>query len=307
MIINKNTVDGLFQNLNVRWQEGLTGYVPEWQKIAMKESSTSASELYTWYGRNPAMKRWVGEKTIKSLKAYQYTLTNEDFEATIEVDRNDIKDDRLGGYGTQAQQFGQSAAELPDTLILDEAANNVFVNECYDGQPFVDTDHPMENSDGSVTVVSNKVTPALSSATEAAAIASLGLAMTTMQGFLDTEGKPLKRKPTTLMVPPALMYVALKLATHEFLTDGSENPFRGMIEVFVNRSLTDTAAWYVLDTSGIYKPFVLQEREPAHFVSMTDPNSENVFSRKKFLFGNEGRATSGYSFWQLIVGSDGTT
>jgi phage major head subunit gpT-like protein len=48
---------------------------------------------------------------------FNYTIRNKDWEATIEVDRNDIEDDTMLGYAQQAQGAGQSAAELPADII----------------------------------------------------------------------------------------------------------------------------------------------------------------------------------------------
>jgi phage major head subunit gpT-like protein len=35
----------------------------------------------------------VGDKVVKQLKGHAYTIVNDDFEATVEIDRNDIEDD----------------------------------------------------------------------------------------------------------------------------------------------------------------------------------------------------------------------
>ncbi|WP_337050247.1 Mu-like prophage major head subunit gpT family protein, partial [Serratia fonticola] len=74
---------------------------------------TTGTEDYAWLSDFPRMREWIGEKTLRSLAAFNYTLKNRDFDATVEVDRNDIKDDRLGIYGIKAQSAGQSAALWP--------------------------------------------------------------------------------------------------------------------------------------------------------------------------------------------------
>ncbi len=92
----------------------------------------------------------------KALEAFKYAIVNDDWEATVEVDRNDIEDDTLGIYAPMAQEAGFSAKQLPDEIDAD-LKNNAFVNLCYDGQYFYDTDHPVADSS-----VSNKGTAALS-------------------------------------------------------------------------------------------------------------------------------------------------
>jgi phage major head subunit gpT-like protein len=55
------------------------------------------------------------------------------------------------------------------------------------------------------------------------------------------------------------------------------------------------------------KPLIYQERKKPEFVEQTDYNADNVFMRKKFLFGAEARAAGGYGFWQMAYGSTGET
>lgn len=50
------------------------------------------------------MREWIGDKVVKSLAAFNYTIRNKDWEATVEVDRNDIEDDQIMGYALQAKE-----------------------------------------------------------------------------------------------------------------------------------------------------------------------------------------------------------
>ena len=304
MLVNKSTLGAVFVNLNSIFNKAFAGAEPMYQKIAMRVPSTTSAEDYGWLSKFPKMRRWVGEKLVKKLKAYKYTVVNEDWEVTVEVDRNDIEDDKLGIYAPQAQSAGVSSKMLPDEIV-GELVNGAFTEECYDGQYFCDTDHPVMDSDGNETSVSNKLTAVLSVATQAAAIASFGAAKTMMRQFKDEEGRSLKTKPSVLMVGPALEDTAETLRTAERLEDGKVNIYRNTFEVVVNDEITSSTAWFLLDTTKPVKPFIYQERKKPVFVQQTDPQADNVFKRKKFLFGAEARAAGGYGFWQLCVGSTG--
>ncbi|MCG9111156.1 Mu-like prophage major head subunit gpT family protein, partial [Laribacter hongkongensis] len=247
----------------------------------------------------PRMRKWIGEKAVKALAASQYTIVNDDWEATVEVDRNDIKDDQLGIYRPQAEMAGFSAKQLPDEIIFDLVSQG-FTRPCYDGQYFFDTDHPVNGQS-----VSNKGTKKLSIATLAAARASYGAARTAMKKFRDDEGRPLNITPSVLLVPSALEDDANLLMTVERLEDGKPNPYRNTATVVVAPWLTSDTAWFLLDTSKPVKPFIYQEREKPVFVQQTDPQADDVFNRKKFKFGAEARAAGGYGFWQLAYGSTG--
>lgn len=300
MLINKGTLSAIFVNLKTTFNNSFEAAPSQWNKIAMLVPSTGKSNDYHWLSNFPRMQKWIDEKSVKSLSAFKYSIVNDDWEATVEVDRNDIEDDNLGIYAPQAQMAGYSAKQLPDEIVFDLVSAG-FSSLCYDGQYFFDTDHPVKGAS-----VSNKGTKALSVATSAAAQASYGAARTAMKKFKDEEGRPLNINPNILLVGPALEDTARALLTVDRLEDGKPNPYKGTAELVVDARITSDTAWYLLDTSKPVKPFIYQERKKPVFVEQTDPHVEDVFNRKKFKFGAEARAAGGYGFWQLAYGSDGT-
>lgn len=299
MLVNKENIGNVFISLKTTFNNAFSAAPSVWQKIAMKITSTTSQNDYAWLSKFPKMRAWVGDKNVKSLEAAKYTIPNKDWEATIEVDRNDIEDDQLGIYGPQAQMAGESAAQLPDEIVID-LVNGGFTNACFDDQYFFDTDHQVAGAS-----VSNKLTVALSVATQAAAIASYGAARTAMRKFKDDEGRPLNITPDVLLVGPALEHIGLAIVNNDRLDDGKANPFKGTATVVVDARITSDTAWFLLDTTKAVKPFIYQERKAPVFVEQTSPENDDVFNRKKFKFGAEARAAGGYGFWQLAIGSTG--
>lgn len=300
MLINKSNISAVFVNLRTEFNRAFGAAPSQWQKVAMKIPSTSGQNDYAWLANFPKMRQWIGEKNIRALSAYKYSVENEDWEATVEVDRNDIEDDNLGIYGPQAQMAGFSAAQLPDEIVF-SLVNAAFTALCFDGQYFCDTDHSVAGSS-----VSNKGTAALSASTQALAISSYGAGRSAMMQFKDDEGRPLGVVPDTLLVGPALGDVAFTLINSDRLDDGKANPYKGTASVVVAPWVTSTTAWFLLDTRKPVKPFIYQERNAPVFVQQTSPESDDVFMRKKFKFGAEARAAGWYGFWQLCYGSVGT-
>jgi phage major head subunit gpT-like protein len=300
MIVNKAALDSVFTGLKTIFNNALKAMTGNWQATAMEVPSTSSEEDYSWLSRFPMMRKWVGEKHVKALEAGKYTAKNEDWETTIEVDRNDIEDDKLGIYNTQAHMAGDSAGELND-IIVDSLKNDAFVSNGIDGQYFYDTDHEISGAS-----VSNKGTAVLSTATAAAALASYGAARTAIMKFTDDEGMPLRLKPDTLEVPPALEATGRKLLEADKLDDNSPNPYKGTAKLEVNPGLTSDTAWFLHVTSKAVKPFIVQMRKKPVFVSQTSMENDDVFNKRKYKFGAEARATGVYGFWQLSYGSDGT-
>lgn len=301
MIVNKSSLSEIFINLKTLFNNALKIASTKWQLIALKVPSGSALNNYKWLSQFPGMKKWIGEKQIKSLEGFNYTIVNDDWEATIEVDRNDIEDDNLGIYAPQATMAGDSAGSLPDEIVAD-LVNGAFAAKCYDGQFFFDTDHPVGNG-----VKSNKGTAHLSADTPALALASYGAARTALMKMTNDEGRPLNITPDILLLPPALEAVGNVLMTADKLNDNSPNPYKGTAKVVVWPRLTSDTAWFLLCTDKAVKPFIYQERKPPYFVQQTNMDSDNVFMNKKYRYGVEARAAGGYGFWQLAFGSDGTT
>lgn len=299
MIINKTTIEAIFINLMTTFMNAFEAAPATWEKIAMRVPSTGKQNDYSWLSNFPKMRKWIGDKAVQALAAFKYTVVNDDWEATVEVDRNDIEDDNLGIYAPQAQMAGFSAKQLPDEIVY-TLVNGGFTNLCYDGKAFFATNHPVAGAN-----VSNKGTAALSISTLALAQASYGAARTALRKMRDDEGRPLNITPNVLLVPPALEDTGRALLTNDRLEDGKPNPYKGTAELVVDARLTSDTAWFVLDTMKPLKPFFYQERKVPNFVQQTDPQSESVFMRKKFKFGAEARAAGGYGFWQLAYGSTG--
>lgn len=299
MLVNKATIAAVFLTLKTTFNNAFDAAPSQWQETAMLVPSGSSQNDYTWLSKFPRMRKWIGDKTIKMLEAFKYTVVNDDFEATVEVDRNDIEDDNLGIYAPQAKMAGFSAKQLPDEIVAD-LKNNAFANKCYDGQYFYDSDHPVAG-----VSVANLGTAALSAATITAARASYGAGRLAIMSFKDDEGRPLALVPDTLEVPPALESTGKILCYNDKLEDDKPNPFKGTAKLVVNPRLTSTTAWFLHVTSMPVKPFVYQERKAPVFVEQTDPQADDVFNRKKYKFGAEARAAGGYAFWQMSWGSTG--
>lgn len=303
MLINKSNLESIFINLKTTFNKAFEAAPSLWQKTTMRVPSGSSQNDYGWLSRFPKMRKWLGDKVVKSLAAFKYTVVNDDYEATVGVKRNDIEDDNLGIYAPMAQEAGYSSKQLPDEIDAD-LKNNAFASECYDGQYFYDTDHPV-GKQGEESSVSNLGTAALSAATTAAATASYGAARAAIMSFKDDEGRPLGLIPDLLEVPPALEATARLICENDKLTDQSPNPYKGTAMVLVNPRLTSSTAWFLHVTTRALKPFIYQERKVPVFVSQTSMENDDVFMRGEYKFGAEARAAGGYGLWQLSYGSTG--
>jgi phage major head subunit gpT-like protein len=61
--------------------------------------------------------------------------------------------------------------------------------------------------------------------------------------------------------------------------------------------------WFLLDTSKALRPIVYQKRRDFALISKDQPDDDNVFHRKEFIYGTDGRCSVGYGLWQLAYAS----
>jgi len=65
----------------------------------------------------------------------------------------------------------------------------------------------------------------------------------------------------------------------------------------------DGTPWFLAVNGRKVQPIIFQNRKPYSFVSKDAPTDENVFMRKKFLYGTDSRNNAGYGLWQFCWGS----
>jgi phage major head subunit gpT-like protein len=184
------------------------------EQVAMTVPATTRIVDYKFLLDFPMVREWIGDRQISSLEPKAYQVETKDWEATVELDRNDIEDDQLGLFNPIVAALAQEAKKHPEKLVA-ELLKNGATTPCYDGENFFDTDHPV----------------------------------------------------------------------------GSGNA--------ANYDAGASTAWYLLDTSRAFRPFIFQLRRGVQLVRMDRPEDEPVFLRKKFRYGVDYRGAAAYGLWQL--------
>jgi len=292
MIINSQTLRGIYVAFNTLFTKAFEGQKPTYERVATVVPSTTDVETYAWLGDIPGMREWVGDREIQNLSGSDYSIKNKDFELTVGVPRNSIEDDKIGLYNPSIQMLGESAAMHPDELVYALLASG-FTAKCYDGKAFFAADHDVAGK-----AVSNKITDKLS-------LDAYVTARSMMIGYKNSKGRSLGLMPDLLVVPPALEKQARDILVADFI-NGTKNTMQGTAEIHVEPRLTSDSAWFLLATKRPIKPLIYQQRKKAKFVSITDETAPNVFMSKKYLYGADSRGNAGFGFWQMGVGSDGT-
>ena len=194
MIINSGTIREAFQSFNTVFNKAFQEMEAQYPRVAMEVPSETRDESYAWLGAVPSMREWVGNREIKSLTAYGYTIRNKDFEATVSVPRNDLEDDRIGVYKPMFQNLAYSARRHADKLVFGLFPRS-FTEKCFDGQPFISDSHTPAIEGKKVKPQSNKgiykLTPD-----------SYGAARTQMMCLVNDEGEVMNIVPDLLVVAP---------------------------------------------------------------------------------------------------------
>lgn len=226
MLISTTSLNAIRVGFNGAFNRGLGQAETQYGRVATTVPSTTKENRYGWLGKMPNVRQWIGPRVVHGIGEHDYSIKNVPYELTLGVDRDDIEDDNLGVYDPLFVEFGESVAAHPDLLVWNLLKAG-FDTECYDGQYFFDSDHPVLDEDGAETTVSN------------------------------TGG-------------------------------GSGTP------------------WFLMSTKRAIKPIIYQERRKPEFVALDNPNDENVFRNKEFLYGTDLRCNVGFGFWQMAYGSKQT-
>lgn len=223
-IINAEQISQLGTAANASFQRGLSkkGTAPH-TRVASRVNSTTGKEEYSWLGKWPRIREWVGERVLNQLKASTYTIKNKPFETTVVVDRDDIEDDNVGLYAPMFEELGQEVFDFPNELVFSLLKNGNSIL-CYDGQYFFDIDHPVVDANGVEQSVSN--------------------------------------------------------------WGGGTGDL-----------------WILMDTSRGLKPVIHQVRRDFGTVGLDNPDDPNVFYRKEYVYGTDGRMNVGFAFWQVAYAS----
>lgn len=266
----------------------------EFSKIFKVKDSKQASEKELGMG---AMQAWGERVNETDNVAYQKigegllrTYTHKEFASGFAVGKRLYEDELYGVINGMAEDLGRAGR----TKVETDAAglfNDAFTTNLYDSVPLISASHPYEG--GKSGTQSNLVEGALSDTT-------LKQAITKMRGLNDNGGKKIVFTPDTLIVPPALEWLAMELtqSTNKPGTaDNDINTLSGKLKVMVYDYLTDDDAWFVVDSKRHKLTFFW--RVKPDFGKATD--SDNFVSK----YNGRMRYSFGASAWQGIVGSAG--
>jgi phage major head subunit gpT-like protein len=311
MLLTTTTAEKLFVQFSAQFQAAFDAVPTYVDGYCTTMPSATKENLYHWIAQLPGMKEWVGEFMLENVSLRDYTVRNKIYKEAIKLDKWDVKNDQHGAFSPIVDAFGQAVRRWPDEVMAAVAEAGKSTN-CYDGQWFFDTDHPICLDDpGLGTFSNNLVGSTYNLATDPLGVWQAG--SEAMAAFKGEAGKTLAVQADTIMVPPSLRRWAVQAAKAEIVPQtftsnsnanasaaGVSNVYMGDFKVIVNPYLTE-AACYIMCCNRAVKPFVWQLREAPQFVNLVDPTLPNMFNERAFVYGAEGAGAGAYSLPFLAV------
>lgn len=246
-------------------------------QVGMEVGSRQETENYKLIGATPALRQWIGGRSAKSLRTAGVSVTNQPFEATLIVDRKDLRRDKTGFIRARIDQmvsrYMQHWAKLLTTLR--EAGGSTV---CFDGQYFYDNDHSFGDSGTlkNLLTSSEYSNLAITTANAPTAIEMAKAILDVVQHFYtlkDDQGEPANEdaKQFAVQVPANMFAATIQALSSNFLSTGTgavDNPLLVSRDAFkiipvVNPRLTDDDVFYVDRIDGAAKPFILQSEPVA--------------------------------------------
>lgn len=272
-------------------------------RVAMRIGSDQAVETYAWLGSSPAMREFIAGRQPAELKENSFTISNKDYETSLQIKIKDMRRDKLGMIQMRVNQLADRAMDHPAKLL----SNLILAGEatvCYDGQYFFDTGH----ADGDSGTLSNSIqfdsASTTAPTTDEMADAILK-SIEKMYSFKDDKGEPINQSARSfdVMVPTHFMGAALKATTAILGTGGASATLPSLsryfdINVVPNARLNAwTTKFVTMRTDEAAKPFILQEEGPMDVMALGE-GSEYAQLNKECLFGIDWSGNVGYAWWQ---------
>jgi phage major head subunit gpT-like protein len=309
MFISPATMNALFTTFETQWQYAYEQIPTVYQNIATTYPSSSRFQTYAWPAQVPRMRQWLGDRIANNMAPYVQTVENLDWEDTLILPRNMIEDDQYDVFASSSiLQLAQAAKKQPDYLLVSAMVNGA-TTIIWDNANFFDTAHPVDVRNAALSTQANKF------ASTALTPDNYFVVRAAMMSFKAESNKPLGVMPDTLVVAPKLEAQGRQILHADFIAPATlaaqtqvgsnQNFWKGTAELLVIPELTgqfaNDAAWMLIDTKKVVRPFIWQLRKPAEFTYLNNPSDPNVFDRNEFKYGVFLRGQLSYSLWFLAA------
>ena len=300
-----NFADLLKPGLKSIFDIGMSRPQPMIDMLFKIESSTRFEEQYQGMGTTGLVTVFDGTVPYVDYDAgYRTDIRNYELAQGIQVERRLVDDD-------QYNQINQRASNMADAFqtTRETDAANIFINAFTDsgtnrmgastngadGVALLSTAHPHSPANTNNTQ-SNEGTLALT-------IDNLDTTRQAMRNFTDDKDQLLGVNPDMLLVPPELERQATQLVAERAIYEpGSAqydvNMFAGRFRPVVWNRLTDSNAWFLIDSTLMKQHLIWQNRITPEFAEAEDFDGLTAKFRGYMRYG------IGWTDWRWIYGQN---
>jgi phage major head subunit gpT-like protein len=293
--------------LKAEFFKRLDGLTPLYTELTTRIPSTTKKETYAFLGSVPPMREWGTGRKARGVFSESYDVENLKYEATLEVDRDELADDQHGQIRVRINELADRAGYHKDNVIATLLVNGGSAGYlAYDGKTFFANDHESGKSGAQDNTLSIAITDK-DDPTSAEFRSAFGDGVARLLGFVDDQAEPMSVSAGGLVcvVPPS-MYVAALEALNTTMLASTSNVLQGAAKVITFPRLTATDVWYLLKTDVAVRPFIFQDREPIEFGSL-EKDSESGFIREQYIYGVRARYRITFGYWQYALQCTFTT
>jgi phage major head subunit gpT-like protein len=148
MIINADALARVYTAFSAVFNNAFQATETWYEQVAMTVPSNTRIMDYKFLLDFPTVREWIGDRQINPLEPKAYQVESKDWEATIEIERNDVEDEQLGLYNPIIAAMAEEAKRHPEKLMA-ELLKNGSSSLCFDGASFFATNHPVGNQSAS--------------------------------------------------------------------------------------------------------------------------------------------------------------
>ena len=267
------------------------------------QSSTRFEEQYQGMGAQGLVPPFEGSVPYFDFDAgYRVDIRNYEFAQGVQIERRLVDDDQGGQITARAQNMADSFSQTIET-----DAANVFINGFTDSGTnrmgasvagadavgLLSTAHPYSPRN-SATTQANEGTLALN-------IDNLDTTRQAMRSFTDDKGNLLGISPDLLLVPPELERTATQMLSERAIYEPNSaqfdvNMFSGRLRPIVWDRLTDSNAWFMIDSTLMKSHLIWQWRIQPEFAQAEDFDGLTAKYRGYMRYG------IGWTDWKWIYG-----
>jgi phage major head subunit gpT-like protein len=303
----------LYVKYSQLFQQSILNIGVNWPKFAQMFESSTTTETHVFADRIQQMRQWFGDRQVDNISLRSYSLTNQPFEKTLELDAFNVADNKINAFAPAVQMLTMQATKWADNLFFNPTYGAIpggtsFVT--YDSQPFWSASHPA-NVDNTTQypLMANYATGfQLTSA-------NYFTARQQMRAYIGADGLPLNVNPNLLMTGTALESAAIQILQTQWTAPSvalgqnaagvvQQNPLYGTADLLIvpdmqalNGVIATGNPWILMDSTMPLKPFIYQLREAPVFFFLFSPQSSPMIARHALQMGVHTRGIGGYGPW----------